>query len=94
MGDLDRYGASSRFKVKVVERTGVNLGSKFSQSSLWEGTLCGRGDCITCVQDSEETPPCTKSNLLYENICSRCNPGAGKKGELVDVKDGAPALYV
>ena len=82
------------FRVKVVERTGQTLGSKFSQSSLWEGTMCGRENCITCKQEAEEIPPCTLSNLIYENICSECNPGATKKGELGSMKEGAPSLYV
>ena len=34
------------------------------------------------------------SNLLYEYICTMCNPGAPKKGELISVKEGAPSLYV
>ena len=32
--------------------------------------------------------------VLYENICVQCNPGAVKKGELEQVKEGAPSLYV
>ena len=82
------------FKIKVVERTGQTLGSKFSQSALWGETQCGRTDCVTCEQGGEELPPCTKNNLLYENICSTCNEGARKKGELGNVKEGAPSLYV
>ena len=31
---------------------------------------------------------------MYENICSECNPGADKKGELKQIKEGAPSLYV
>ena len=82
------------FRIKVVERTGQTLGSKFSLSSLWEGTKCGRGGCTTCEQGAEELPPCSMRNLLYENICAVCNPGAPKKGELITVKEGAPSLYV
>ena len=31
---------------------------------------------------------------MYENICSVCNEGATKKGELEVPKEGAPSLYV
>ena len=34
------------FRVKVVERTGQSLGIKFSQSSLWGSTACGREKCM------------------------------------------------
>ena len=82
------------FRVKVVERTGQSLGSKFAQTGLWEGMQCGRDDCTTCEQGAEELPPCNKNNLLYKNKCTECNPGALGKGELEEVKDGAPSLYV
>ena len=82
------------FRMKVLERTVITLGSKFSQSSLWGSKACGRENFITCTQEAEELPPCTRSNLLYENICSECNPGATIKGELSSMKEGAPSLYV
>ena len=74
------------FRIKVAERAGRSLGSHFPLSRLWEGAQCGRVDCITCVQDCEERPQCTLKNLVYENVCLRCNPGASKKGELETVK--------
>ena len=55
---------------------------------------CARGDCTTCEQGAEKLPPCNKSNLLYENICADCNPGALKKGELENVQEEAPSSYV
>ena len=55
------------FRVKVVERTGRSLGSKFPLNNLWVGAKCGR---------EEGPPPCTKNNLVYENICTGCNKGA------------------
>ena len=36
------------FKVKVAERTGQALGSKFPLNTLWDGAKCGQGDCTTC----------------------------------------------
>ena len=38
------------FRVKIVERTGRNLGSKFPLNNLWAGSKCGREDCVTCEQ--------------------------------------------
>ena len=57
------------FRVKVVERVGQQLGSKFSLTTVWEGTKCGRTDCVTCEQGVEELPPCMMKNALYENMC-------------------------
>ena len=82
------------FRVKVAERTGRSLGSQFPLTKLWEGAQCGREECVTCLQECEEKPQCTLKNLVYENICLACNPGASKKGELMEVKEGAPTLYI
>ena len=84
------------FKIKVVERGGASLKSKFPLNTLWEGVTCPRPDCITCTQGTEKTPMCTRRNLLYENICALCNPGAGGKGELKgeDLNTQVPSVYV
>ena len=39
-------------------------------------------------------PPCTRSSLVYENVCSRCNKGAASKKELEDVDPSIPSIYV
>ena len=83
------------FRVKVVERTGRSMGSKFPLNSLWKGAKCGRGDCTTCEQGGEEElPDCSKVNLVYENLCTVCNPGASKKGELGAVRTDIPTTYI
>ena len=82
------------FRIKVAERAGRPLGSMFPLTSLWEGAQCGRGECITCLQEGEEMPPCSRKNLVYENICLECNPGATKGGDLETLKEGAPSLYI
>ena len=37
---------------------------------------------------------CTKSSILYESVCHRCNPEAQKKAPLEVVKNDVPSLYV
>ena len=55
----------------------------------------GRGDCVTCEQGGEEElPPCTKSNLVYENICVMCNLGATTKGEQTEIRTDIPSTYI
>ena len=39
-------------------------------------------------------PNCTKSSLLYENVCGQCNPKAGEDRELTEVRQDVPTLYV
>ena len=53
------------FKIKIVERTGRSLGSKFPLNNLWAGAKCGRGDCITCEQGGGEgeLPPTQNPTL-------------------------------
>ena len=92
---LRRMEPTLGFKVKVVERTGRSLGSNFPLNNLWAGVKCGREDCVTCEQGGEEDlPQCTQTNLVYENICVGCNPGATKKGEQEDIRSDIPTVYI
>ena len=52
------------FSIKIVERTGASLGSKFPQTSLWDDQECGRSSCITCHQGSEQRIQCTRKSLV------------------------------
>ena len=89
-----RLAPTLGFSVKVVERAGATLKSLFPLGSLWEGATCPREDCTTCRQGAEQTPNCTKSSLVYENVCQVCNPGAGAEGELKEVRSDIPTIYV
>ena len=82
------------FSIKIVERTGSPLKSKFPQSSLWEGTGCGRDKCVTCSQGAESLAPCMRKSLVYENICAECNEGAGGKEEVTGSNPDIPSIYV
>ena len=37
---------------------------------------------------------CNKRNLVYENICLKCNPSAVTRGELKEAYTTTPSLYV
>ena len=90
---MKRIGPSIGFGVKVVERTGATLRSKFPLTNLWDGAKCGRGDCVTCEQGAKVLPACSRTSVVYENVCSTCNPEAGAK-ELGSINDKVPSLYV
>ena len=79
---------------KVVERTRATLRSQFPVSGLWDGARCGRGDWITCEQGAEDIPNCTRSSVVYENVCKRCNLWAGEQGELKNVRFDIPTLCI
>jgi len=81
-----RLATSIGFGIKVVERNGSSLRSRFPLNNLWDGAPCGREECTTCTQGAELLPKCTKSSVVYENICRKCNEGAGAKKELEIVK--------
>ena len=89
---MRRLSPSLGFNIKVVERNGSTLRSRFPVTNLWEGSQCGRSDCTTCNQGAEKLPQCTKTSVLYENICHKCNEGAGSSKELTDVKEGS--IYI
>ena len=81
--------------VKVVERTGTALARQFSLTRLWEGGPCWREDCVSCTQEGETVYPCTRRNLVYENVCLNCHPEAGsKEGILDETKKGVQSVYV
>ena len=61
-------------RIKAVEKTGTSLGRLFPLTQLWEGTPCGRLECVTCTQEGEQVYPCNKRNVTYQNICVICNP--------------------
>ena len=82
------------FNIKIAERTGSTLKSKFPLNTLWDGAPCPREECVTCTQGIEEIPQCTKRNVLYENICALCNPTVGQKGELKEPNPHVPSIYV
>ena len=52
----------------------------FSLSNVGDENKCERAVCITCTQENKgkRRPPCTKRNVLYENMCTQCNPGASE----------------
>ena len=91
---LQRLEGVLGFRVKVVERTGTSLKNTLPNTNPWSGAHCGRMDCVTCNQISEEKPPCTKRNLVYEHICTKCNPEATKKGQLENVNLDTPSIFM
>ena len=71
------------YKIKIVERSGTPLKLMFPLSKVGEGKGCTREDCVTCTQEGrgEQLPKCNKRNVLYENICTLCNPGEGEENK-------------
>ena len=82
------------FRIKVVERTGKSLRNLMPNTNPWAGEHCSRLDCVTCNQECEARPDCTKRSLVYENICTVCYPGARRTGVLKDVDAMVPGVYV
>ena len=66
----------------------------FSLSNVGDENKCERTDSITCTQENrgEKRPPYTKRNVLYENICILCNPGASENK--ISTPEHPPSIYV
>ena len=47
-------------RIKVVEKAGTPLGRLFPLGNLWEGTTCGREECVTCRQGGGQNTPLYK----------------------------------
>ena len=82
------------FRLKVVERSGTQLKDMFSLTNVWGGTQCGREDCTTCNQGGDDIPDCTRRGIMYESICTKCNPGAKEPGPLKKPESEVPSIYV
>ena len=91
---LGRMEQTMGFKMKVVERAGTRLKDLFSLTNVWGGSQCEREDCTTCTQEGEDLPDCTKRGIVYESICTKCNPGAAKPGPLKTINLDVPSVYV
>ena len=89
---LKHLGATLGDRIRVVEMSGRNILTNFLQLQTWKGLQCGRDECVTCNQGGEELPNCALLSVMYESICSKCNPGALRKGELKSRAEGAPSL--
>ena len=66
----------------------------FSLTNVWGGTQCRCKDCTTCTQGGEDIPDCTRRNILYESICTKCNKGAKNSGRLKVPNSSVPSIYV
>ena len=60
------------YKVKIVERGGMQVKNILHKSNPWEGQLCGRGGCLVCAQGGEGGGQCSKRNILYKTTCLAC----------------------
>ena len=61
------------------------------------GPIGLRGTCAIArlaMQIFELHIPCTRRSAVYENICSKCNIGAGSKEEVVGTDPEVPSIYV
>ena len=72
----DMMEAMSGMRIKIVEKTGVQLKRILVKTNPWAGTDCLREDCLPC-QTREETSEgkgksCSKRNVLYETWCESC----------------------
>ena len=91
---LGRMEGTMGFRIKVVERAGTRLKDLFSLTNVWGGSQCEREDCTTCTQEGEDLPDCTTRGIVYESICTKCNPGATRPGPLVTANKTVPSVYV
>ena len=82
------------YRVKVVERSGTALNLLFPLSKVGEGGPCARTDCITCTQEGrgEQLPKCNQRNVLYENICTLCNPGVKEENKKLTPPTHPPSI--
>ena len=93
---VDRLAPMMGFNIRVVERGGTSLGALLSNKNPWSGAHCGRGVCRTCRQPGDRKEDCKSRNIVYESVCTRCNPSNEGKEEAKAglLRSGEPSLYV
>ena len=92
---MQRIQEILRYRIKVVERAGTPLKLLFPLGDLGAEEQCERRGCIPCEQPGDGVKyKCKKRSILYENICTICNPGAGEKGAKITPPKDVPSIYV
>ena len=67
-----RLAKSTKYHVKLVERSGKPLAKLFSTD--FSDGRCGREDCKVCSNPDLKGPSmCMVSNVVYESVCSLCD---------------------
>ena len=67
-------GGMTGFRIKFQEAGGTKLSILFS-ADLGKGAHCGRSPCPPCdTNEDGKRPNCRSSNLIYESVCTACNP--------------------
>ena len=73
------------YRVKYVEKAGINLGNLLCKSDHWAGRMWGRTECLLyfAKEKSGENmhQSCTKRNVVYETWCQGCVEKAEKTAE-------------
>ena len=67
-------GEKTKVKVRMTEAAGTPLGMMLTKNNPWGNRYCERIDCVTCNQQEETIIDCKKRNILYESVCTVCNP--------------------
>ena len=72
----NKLGLQTGVKIKIVERTGVQLQQILTKSNPWSGEDCGRMNCLLChtkaASEKNKSQDCHKRNLVYETKCLTC----------------------
>ena len=55
------------------------LKSLLHRANPWEGSQCGRQDCLVCRQDKGKS--CRQRNVTYTTECLKCQEKGGKKSQ-------------
>ena len=78
----------SGFKMSYSEMAGTKLGSIFTPN-LSEGLPCGRNNRQPCnINPQDKLQNCRKRSILYQSVCTLCNPQDVKNPQKPSMRDG------
>ena len=79
------------FRVKMVEKAGIKVGSLLTENDPWSGQDCSRESCWLCdtklATGKLMNQDCTRRNLVYETYCMSCEENERERNEKEEDKD-------
>jgi hypothetical protein len=73
----EKWKEITGYKLKIVERAGLQLEDILHKADPWQGQDCGRDKCLLCLTKQKTgkhlTQDCYRRSLVYETWCITCH---------------------
>ena len=80
------------YKVKIVERTGVQVKRILCKTNPWAGESCQRQGCLICTEEGGGKGDCRRRSILYKTTCTTCKEDGAEKDAFYIGESGRSAF--